>query len=106
MADRYPLSMQIRGGTVPFLAENIFVTTNKFWKAFWPNVDNISAFERRIREFGSVTYVGTDKYPTAKSYMEDVLGIFEPYEDVVRAPAEEEDDDEIEVVSVTSAQSR
>lgn len=54
--DRYPLRLQIKGGDVQLQATKFIFTSNKEWREWYPNVDNLSALERRIREFGSVTH--------------------------------------------------
>lgn len=55
MCDRYPLRVPIKGGTVKFAATRVVFTSNKPWKEWYPHIDDTSAFERRIREFGKVT---------------------------------------------------
>lgn len=55
MCDRYPLQVPYKGGFVKFQATRFVFTSNKPWKEWYPNIDDVSAFERRIREFGTVT---------------------------------------------------
>lgn len=54
MCDRYPLRVPFKGGYYKFKATRIVFTSNKPWKEWYPNIDDLSAFERRIREFGKV----------------------------------------------------
>lgn len=55
MCDRYPLQVPFKGGFVKFQATRTIFTSNKPWKEWYPNIDDTSAFERRIREFGTIT---------------------------------------------------
>lgn len=56
LLDRYPLKLQVKGGFVECCATKFIFTSNKSWKEWYPNVGDVSALERRIREFGSVTH--------------------------------------------------
>lgn len=55
MLDRYPLRVQTKGGTVEFCAWRFFITSNKPWDEWYPNITNLDALRRRIAEFGHVT---------------------------------------------------
>lgn len=54
--DRYPLRLQVKGGFVECSATKFIFTSNKSWVDWYPNVQDTSALERRIREFGKVTH--------------------------------------------------
>lgn len=56
ICDRYPLKLQIKGGFVECGATHFIFTSNKPWREWYPNIEDISALERRIREFGHVTH--------------------------------------------------
>lgn len=56
ICDRYPLKLQIKGGFVECSATKFIFTSNKKWEDWYPNIDDKSALERRIREFGKVTH--------------------------------------------------
>lgn len=56
ICDRYPLKVQIKGGFVEMRATKIIFTSNKPYTDWWPNVNDKSAFERRIKEFGKITH--------------------------------------------------
>lgn len=53
--DRYPLQVPIKGGFCKLTATRFIFTSNKDWKDWYPNIDDTSAFERRISEWGKVT---------------------------------------------------
>lgn len=53
--DRYPLKLQIKGGFVECSATTFIFTSNKPWQE-WYNLPDVSALERRIKEFGHVTH--------------------------------------------------
>jgi len=48
MADRYPLRVNTKGGSVNFNPKKIIITSNKCPKSWYPNVSNFDALERRI----------------------------------------------------------
>lgn len=50
LTDRYPLRVQIKGGSTPFLAEKIYITSNKSPRHWYPGQD-LSALGRRVRYF-------------------------------------------------------
>lgn len=54
--DRYPLKLQIKGGFVECSATKFVITSNKPWTEWYPNIEDKSALERRIREFGRITH--------------------------------------------------
>lgn len=56
LLDRYPLKVQTKGGFVEMCATKFVITSNKQWQDWYPNVDDKSALDRRIREFGRVTH--------------------------------------------------
>jgi len=53
LIDRYPYMVEVKGAMRKFLAKRIFITSNKRWRDWYPNVDDIRALERRIDEFGT-----------------------------------------------------
>lgn len=61
LLDRYPLRVEIKGGAVNMAATKFVITSNKPWREWYKNIDDLSALERRIREFGKVEYITTDK---------------------------------------------
>lgn len=54
--DRYPLRVEYKGGSTHLSATNFWITSNKPWEEWYPNIDDISALRRRIREFGTVIH--------------------------------------------------
>lgn len=50
LCDRYPLLVQIKGGTVSFVAKKIIITSNKVHTQ-WYKEAYIPAFERRVKEW-------------------------------------------------------
>ncbi|AUM61848.1 Rep [uncultured virus] len=54
LCDRYPLLVESKGGQRAFLAKRLFITSNKPWTEWYPNLANIGALERRIREYGTI----------------------------------------------------
>lgn len=56
LLDRYPLKVQTKGGFVEMRASKFVITSNKPWKEWYPNIDDLSALERRVREFGNVVH--------------------------------------------------
>lgn len=53
MIDRYPLMLPTKGGAVPFLATNIWITSNKDPKEWYPNVGLPEELRRRFYTNGS-----------------------------------------------------
>lgn len=47
LCDRYPLNVQVKGGTVPFMAKTIIITSNKHPYEWWPRT-TLGAMTRRI----------------------------------------------------------
>lgn len=56
ICDRYPLKLQVKGGFVECAATKFIFTSNKKWDEWYPNIDDRSAFERRIKEWGKITH--------------------------------------------------
>ncbi|UJO02092.1 Rep [Molossus molossus associated circovirus 3] len=54
LIDASPLRVEIKGGSTQFLARRLFITSNRDIDAWYPNIVDKSALERRIREFGVV----------------------------------------------------
>lgn len=50
LLDRYPLNVENKGGSTPFLAKKIIFTSNKCWEDWYPNIVDKSALRRRIKE--------------------------------------------------------
>lgn len=63
LLDRYPLKLQIKGGMVECSATRFVFTSNKRWEDWYPNIDDKSALQRRIREFGHVTHFSSGLGP-------------------------------------------
>lgn len=55
--DRYPLEVEFKGGSTQLAATHFVITSNKPWREWYPNIDNVSALERRINEYGTVTFM-------------------------------------------------
>lgn len=47
ICDRYPLNVETKGGSTPFLARKIIITSNEHPVAWWPKV-GLGAMERRL----------------------------------------------------------
>lgn len=56
VCDRYPLRVPFKGGYHKLKATRIIFTSNKPWTDWYPGIDDTSAFERRIKEFGNITH--------------------------------------------------
>jgi len=57
LCDRYPLLVQTKGGTTPFLAKKIIITSNEHPSTWWPKV-GLGAMQRRLEgECGRVTHM-------------------------------------------------
>lgn len=57
ICDRYPLNVETKGGSQPFLAKKIYITSNVPPKDWWPNV-GLGAMERRLSgDLGSVEHM-------------------------------------------------
>lgn len=50
LCDRYPLNVQVKGGTVNFISKTIVITSNKSPKQWYKNF-YFEAFERRVEEW-------------------------------------------------------
>lgn len=50
LCDRYPLNVQVKGGTVNFTSKNIVITSNKDPRLWYKNF-YFAAFERRVEEW-------------------------------------------------------
>lgn len=55
--DRYPLRVQVKGGSVDLAATKFVFTSNKQWEDWYLGIDDVSALRRRIVEFGSVIHM-------------------------------------------------
>lgn len=54
LLDRYPLSVEVKGSTVPFIAETIIITSNSHYTKWYKDErikDDMSALERRISRY-------------------------------------------------------
>lgn len=51
--DRYPLQLDFKGGAVSLVSKHFIFTSNKPWRK-WYKLDDVSALERRLKEFGSI----------------------------------------------------
>lgn len=54
LLDRYPLSVEVKGSTVPFVARTIVITSNKHYTKWYSNeniTSDMSALERRISRY-------------------------------------------------------
>lgn len=52
--DWYHVEVEYKGGSVPLAATKFIFTSNKQWEEWYTKIDNVSALERRIREFGTI----------------------------------------------------
>ncbi|UJO02088.1 Rep [Molossus molossus associated circovirus 1] len=52
LIDSSPLSVEIKGGVVQFVARRLFITSNRDLDDWYPGITDKSALQRRIREFG------------------------------------------------------
>jgi len=75
LSDRYPLSVQLKGGTVRFIAKTVIVTSNLHPSDWWR--DGLRAYGRRIgyvgserEDMGAVVYVGNQEYPKASDWVQ------------------------------------
>lgn len=58
LLDRYPLTVNTKGGMVPFLGKRIWITSNKAPYQWWPNV-GLGGVARRISgDLGRVEFIG------------------------------------------------
>lgn len=48
LADKYPLTLQTKGGSVNCAIKNLIITSNKGLLEWYPNIKDIDAFIRRI----------------------------------------------------------
>lgn len=56
LCDRYQVKLPVKGSFVPCCAETIVFTSNKDPREWWPNVQDKSPWERRLREFGTIVH--------------------------------------------------
>ncbi len=57
MCDRYPLLVQVKGGTVPFLAKKIIITSNAAPAEWWTRI-GLGPMERRLSgELGAIEHM-------------------------------------------------
>lgn len=56
LIDSSPLTVEVKGGVVQFVAKRLFITSNREWRDWYSDitVPDKSALERRIREFGVI----------------------------------------------------
>lgn len=72
--DRYPLTVETKGGHRTFRAKTVVITSNKPFEKWYPNVRDagvLAALKRRMEQ-GKVEFVGTEEYPTAEKYLEAI----------------------------------
>lgn len=63
MCDRYPLLVQTKGGTVPFLAKRIIVTSNQEPANWWRNI-GLGAMQRRLEgDLGNIEEMADEWVP-------------------------------------------
>lgn len=63
MSDRYPLLVQTKNGTVPFLAKRIIITSNEHPATWWPKV-GLGAMQRRLTgDLGKIELMETAWVP-------------------------------------------
>lgn len=55
LCDRYPFRVETKGGSVPFVAKRVFITSNSCPGAWWPRV-GLGAMRRRLSEPLGVCY--------------------------------------------------
>jgi len=68
LCDRYPLLVQTKGGTTPFLAKKIIITSNEHPIAWWPKV-GLGAMMRRLEgECGKITQMQDPNVPPAPAF--------------------------------------
>jgi len=59
LCDRYPLNVETKGGSTPFLAKTIIITSNVHPSLWWPKV-GLGAMERRLSgDLGCINYMAT-----------------------------------------------
>lgn len=65
ICDRYPLLVENKGGSTPFLAKRIIITSNEPPVNWWKKV-GLGAMERRLQnDFGKVVYMASEWRPDA-----------------------------------------
>ncbi len=73
LCDRYPLHVQTKGGTVPFLARVIVITSNVSPHEWWPKV-GLGPMERRLSgEMGSIEEITQPWRPPTSEVVEEVV---------------------------------
>lgn len=65
LGDRYPLLVPTKGGYANFTAETIAITSNKLPSEWYRNIDDMSAFYRRVEEWHFITQ---DNHQTFNNY--------------------------------------
>lgn len=69
LVDRTPLRVEVKGGSLNFIATTVIFTSNKHPKDWWPRV-GLGAMQRRLEEpIGCVMYCGNEQFPDADAYM-------------------------------------
>lgn len=69
LVDRYPMRLEIKGGSVQMRARYVFITSNVPPSHWWKKL-GLGAMQRRLVDpIGAVLYVGDAKYPTEESYL-------------------------------------
>lgn len=48
LCDQYPLLVNTKGGTTPFLAKRIYITSNKRYNEWYQNIEDLRPLKRRI----------------------------------------------------------
>lgn len=61
LCDRYPLNVETKGGSTPFKAKLIILTSNASPYEWYAKVTDRSAWFRRLQEFGQVEHVTPDR---------------------------------------------
>lgn len=68
LLDRYPVSVDVKGGMVPFRSEKVVITSNKHPRD-WYRI-GLGPVERRLSEpLGKIVYMGNDVYPDEEIYL-------------------------------------
>lgn len=62
LLDRYPLRVEVKGGSVNMSATKFVFTSNKEWTQWYPGIDDTSALKRRLDEFGKIYFITNDRH--------------------------------------------
>jgi len=93
ICDRYPLNVETKGGSQPFLAKKIIITSNEHPSAWWTKV-GLGPMVRRLQApLGCVIEMTIPWYPPAPPLPpvpQDVRDLF-AYEELTKTPVEEPD---------------